>query len=129
MKVEFTTYPFPRCEEKLVLDGIDIDSLRDILANKLMALTDRRDAKDYVDLYFLFKKFPALDFEGAMRDAQAKFGVKGIPYILRGRFLEGLPPLGILMMREPLDPEAVGEFFTTQARRWIARSTEEESQL
>ncbi len=127
MKVEFTTYPFPRCEEGPVVDGIRIESLRDILANKLMALSDRRDPKDYVDLYFLFKRFPMLDFESAIRDSQAKFGIKGIPHILRGRFLEGPPPLGILMMRETFDPDALSEFFTTQARRWIARSTAEES--
>ena len=127
MKVEFTSYPFPRCEEGPVVEGVRIESLRDILANKLMALSDRRDPKDYVDVYFLFKKFPVLDFESAIRDTENKFGIKGISYILRGRFLEGPPPLGILMMRGVLDPEALTEFFTTQARRWIARTTGEES--
>lgn len=50
IKVEFTTYPFPRFEKGQIVDGIQVDSLKDILTNKLMAVTDRRDAKDYVDL-------------------------------------------------------------------------------
>lgn len=42
IKVEFTTYPFSRFEKGPVVDGTQVDSLKDILANKLMAMTDRR---------------------------------------------------------------------------------------
>lgn len=38
----------------------------------LMALTDRRDAEDYVDLYFLVKKYPELDIERAIEDVESK---------------------------------------------------------
>jgi predicted nucleotidyltransferase component of viral defense system len=55
VRVEFTYYPFPRSEEGLLIEGFRIDSFKDILVNKLMALTDRRDPKDYVDLYVALK--------------------------------------------------------------------------
>lgn len=75
--------------------------------------------------YFLLKRDPAPEIDRAIRDAESKFGIAGIRHILSGRFLEGPPPLGVLMMREPFDPGALTEFFRAQARRWIARSVVE----
>ena len=49
LKSEFTIYPFlnlNRSERRR-----KIDSLRDISANKLMALLDRFEPKDFVDLF------------------------------------------------------------------------------
>ena len=126
MKVEFTTYPFPRFERGPVVDGVQIDSLKDILANKLAALTDRRDPKDYIDLYCALKRYPGLDLGQLARDAGVKFGVKGVEHILRGRFLEPLPPLGGLRMRQEVDQEELGRFFSRQAKEWIARSMKEQ---
>lgn len=125
MKVEFTAYPFPRFGRGPVVDGIQIDSVKDILANKVAALTDRREPKDYVDLYCAIKRYPELDLGQVARDAEVKFGVKGMEHILRGRFLEPLPPLGVLKMRQELDEEDLGRFFSRQAKEWVARSTKE----
>ena len=126
MKVEFTTYPFARLEKGSEVEKIQIDSLRDILTNKLMAMTDRRDAKDYVDLYCGFKNHPQLDIEQLIVQTELKFGVKGIHHILRGRFLEPIPSIGTLKMRETLDQEGLTQFFVQQAKHWITRSTQEE---
>ncbi len=126
MKVEFTTYPFARLEKGPEVEKIQIDSLRDILTNKLMALTDRRDAKDNVDLYYAFKNHPQLDIEQLIAQTELKFGVKGIQHILRGRFLEQIPSIGTLKMRETLDQEGLTQFFVQQAKHWITRSTQEE---
>lgn len=126
MKVEFTTYPFSRLERGPEVEKIQIDSLRDILANKLMALTDRRDAKDYVDLYYAIKRHPQLDIDQLIVQAELKFGVKGVQHILRGRFLEPIPSIRPLKMRETLEQEDLTQFFVQRAKHWIARSTQEE---
>jgi predicted nucleotidyltransferase component of viral defense system len=120
LKVEFTTYPFQRCEAGLVVEGIEIDSLKDILVNKIMALTDRRDAKDYVDLFYGLKKQPETNLRELLQAAEMKFGIKGVGHIMRGRFLETPPPLGTLMMRRELDYEAVARFFKDQALALIS---------
>jgi hypothetical protein len=125
LKVEFTTYPFPRIEKGPIVEKLQIDSLRDILANKLVAVTDRQDAKDYLDLYCAFKRHPELDIDSLISQAESKFGVKGVEQILRGRFLEAIPPTGILKTYEPIDQVALTQFFVQHARRWIVRSTEE----
>jgi hypothetical protein len=120
VRVEFTYYPFPRSEEGLLIEGVHIDSLRDILVNKLMALTDRRDPKDYVDLYVALKSRPDLDIAQLVQATEAKFGIKGMKHVVRGRFLEPLPPMGTLMMRQELDLEELGRFFRSQAKEWIS---------
>ena len=125
LKVEFTTYPFARLEKGPVVEKIQIDSLRDILANKLVALTDRRDAKDYLDLYCVFKTHPQLDIDSAITQAESKFGVRGVQQILRGRFLETMPSIDTLKTHESIDQAALAEFFVKNARRWIIRSTEQ----
>lgn len=41
-------------------EGIRLSALEDLAAFKLTAFTERREKKDYVDLYFLFKEFGGL---------------------------------------------------------------------
>ena len=120
MKVEFTRYPFARVGVGPMIDGIPIDSLQDILVNKLMAMTDRFDAKDYVDLYCAFKSHPDLELEKLLDQTAVKFGVKGVRHILSGRFLQPLPPWGVLSMRRQLDREDLARFYSQHAKAWIA---------
>jgi predicted nucleotidyltransferase component of viral defense system len=115
LKVEFTTYLFQPCEKGRTIEGLTIDSLKDILVNKIMAMTDRRDSKDLVDLFFGLKKNPEVSLRHLLQATEAKFGIKGVSHIVKGRFLEDAPPLGALSMRETIDPEAIVRFFKHQA--------------
>jgi hypothetical protein len=126
LKVEFTRYPFPRCESGSEIDGVRVDSLRDILANKLLALTERNEPKDFVDLYCGLRTAGAPAIDGLVDDAERKFGVRGVRHMLRARFLGGAPPIGGLEMRTALDPDEVGRFFAETARRWVRESLPEE---
>lgn len=120
LKVEFTTYPFQRCEKGIPVGEIAIDSLKDILVNKIMAMTDRRDSKDFVDLFYGLKKNPEVRLRHLLRATETKFGIKGVSHIIRGRFLEAPPPLGTLIMRENLDYEPIARFFKDQALSLIS---------
>ncbi len=90
-----------------------------------MAMTDRLDAKDYVDLYCAFRTHPELDLQQLVEHTTVKFGVKGVHHILKGRFIGPLPPMGILKIHGELDKEDMARFFADQAREWIVRSTDE----
>jgi len=57
---------------KACVDGIRVDTLREILANKLTTLVSRSELKDLVDLYFLEKS--GCDLLAAIPDARAKDG-------------------------------------------------------
>jgi hypothetical protein len=58
--------------EKASFDGIRVDTLREIVANKLTTLLGRTELKDVVDLYFLEKA--GRNLLAAIPDAQAKDG-------------------------------------------------------
>jgi len=55
LKVEFTSYQLKNIEECAIIDNLRIDSFLDITVNKLCAIADRSDAKDYIDVYCALK--------------------------------------------------------------------------
>lgn len=126
LKVEFTRYPFPRLEPGPEVGGVPVDSQRDILANKLLAITERREPKDFVDVYCAARRPGAPTIDVLANDAERKFGVRGVQLMLRGRFLEGAPPLAGLEMVGEIDPDDVSRFFVETARRWVSESIEED---
>ena len=112
LKLEFTKYPFPSLDLHLEKDNIRVDSLRDVSANKLMAMLERFDPKDFVDLYFLLQNGSIFDIR---RDVEKKFGTK-IGDVFLGtelakvRRIEALPK-----MLKPLSIVELKDFFTMQA--------------
>ena len=76
----------------------------DIAINKLMALTDRFDPKDFVDLYFLIPKYPL----SRSRDGVAKkFGIRFDPVLLGAELVKvnrvsALPRMIRLLLLENL---------------------------
>lgn len=113
LKVEFTKYPFPPLNNPILKDGIHIDSLRDLAANKLMAILDRFDPKDFVDFFFLLHNFKLDDIR---LDIERKFGVNVDNIFLGGelakvRRVEALPK-----MIKNLTVEELKSFFEEQTK-------------
>ena len=75
LRIEFVFYDHPKLKPQKKWQGIFIDSLEDIAANKVVAFFDRNDPKDLVDLYFLLvkKKF---EVKTLLKLVEKKFGVK-----------------------------------------------------
>lgn len=108
LKVEFTRYPFHQLEKPNQLEGILVDSLRDIAANKLATVLDRFDPKDFVDLYFLLRE---IDISEIRADVQEKFGYKVSTIFLAGelakvRRIEALPKI-----LKPITVRELKDFF------------------
>lgn len=125
LKAEFTRYPFPRCEGGRDVGGVRVDSLRDILANKLLALTERSEPKDFVDLYCGLRARGAPAIDALVDDAERKFGLRGVRHMPRARFIGAVPPLGGLEMKTAVDPAEVQRFFNETARRRVRESLDE----
>lgn len=85
LKIEFTEYPYDQLDPMTTIEGVQIDSLRDIAANKIMAIFDRFEPKDYIDLAFLLKKFSLKNMIG---DAQRKFGVRIEPISFGAKLMQ-----------------------------------------
>lgn len=122
LKVEFTRYPFARCDAGLEVDGIRVDSLRDILANKLLALTERSEPKDFVDVFVGLRAAGAPAVDSLVLDAERKFGVRGVREMLRARFLGPLPSAGGLDLHTSASDGEISRFFAETARRWVRES-------
>lgn len=112
LKVEFTKYPFARLEEYIIWEGVKIDSLRDIAANKLMALLDRFDPKDFVDLYFILQKFNLQDIRD---DVEKKFGIKVDNIFLGGELAKVKNVKALPKMLKPLTINELKDFFSNLA--------------
>lgn len=74
-RLEFVYYPHPKIKSRKKYNGIYIDSLDDIAANKLMAFFDRNDPKDLFDLYFLLTK-KGYKIKKLIKLVEKKFGVQ-----------------------------------------------------
>ena len=112
-KVEFTLYPFPSLGRSLKKGGMRIDSLRDISANKVMAMLDRFDPKDFVDLYFLLQR---RSLEELRDDAQKKFDMTISNIFLGGELAKVRRIVALPTMLKPLSIEELRTFFSQQAK-------------
>jgi predicted nucleotidyltransferase component of viral defense system len=121
LKVEFAYYPLKNIEDTYLIEGLRVDSFLDIIVNKLCAIADRMDAKDYVDIYQAFKK-SRLSFEHLMGLAEKKCEIKGIRHILKRRLLQ--IPEGISGL--PLRVEIKGKDIENLFNRLIKRMVEKE---
>lgn len=72
LKIEFTRYPFIQLETPEKKEYVRVDSFTDIGANKIMALLDRFDPKDFVDLYYILQR---TDLKTLVKNAEKKFGI------------------------------------------------------
>jgi len=83
-------------KEKNNIDGIRVDTPREILANKLTTLLSRSEAKDLIDLYFLEQA--GHDILAAIPDARAKDGgwePAIVSMLLEGLSLDTLPAMRV----------------------------------
>lgn len=114
IKVDFAQYPYQRLKKSRVIEDIEIDSLEDIGANKLHTILQRTQVKDFVDLYFLLKKYTLWDL---LHFSQKKFNLE-IDLIwlsaglLKANSFENLPKMLV-----PLDLLELQEFYKNLAKK------------
>ena len=114
LKLEFTHYPYTPLESPIIQGGIQVESLRDIATDKLAALLDRFEPKDYYDLYFLLRDHTTL--QKLRADLQTKFHIIANPVQLGAAFARcrNLPILPHLLI--PVSKEDVWRFFEKMAK-------------
>ena len=57
IKVDFVNYKYPLLEKPIVIENIRMVSDKDIAAMKLNAIAGRGSRKDFIDLFFILKKY------------------------------------------------------------------------
>jgi predicted nucleotidyltransferase component of viral defense system len=61
IKVDVVNYHYPWLQPTLIMNGLKLASIEDIAAMKLAAVTGRGTKKDFIDLFFLLKKYSLND--------------------------------------------------------------------
>lgn len=67
IKIDFVKYRYPWIEGCIVEDVIRMASPADIGAMKINAITGRGSRKDFIDLYYLLKKYTLLEILGFLQ--------------------------------------------------------------
>lgn len=112
LKVDFNYYPYQKIDKEIIVDGIRVDSLLDIGANKLLTINQRTQVKDYVDFYFLLKKFTVWDLLYA---EEAKFQMKFDPFMIAADMLKVETFDSLPRMIKPLTLVQLKNYFRIQA--------------
>ena len=110
--------------DKASFDGIRVDTLREMTANKLTTLLSRLELKDVVDLYFLEKK--GVDLLAAIPDAMSKDGgwePAMVSMLLDGLRIHELPAWMILPLEAADLQSFVNRLRLALAERAIPAST------
>lgn len=115
LKIEFTQYPFKQIEKPTQIDGLLIDSFRDIAVNKLITMFDRTEAKDFFDLYWIAKK--RFSFNELRQGVQKKFDLKFDDLSLGSEFakVKDISFQRIRSIKKATDEE-IKHFFEKQSR-------------
>ena|SRR3989344_5089359 len=120
LKVDFGYYPYKQLSKGIILDGISVDSQKDIAANKIVTVSQRSDVKDFVDLYFILQK---LTISELMHWAALKFHREIEPLILASDFLKIDSFNYLPKMIKPLSLDKLKKFFHQQAVKLGAKTT------
>lgn len=115
LKVDFNYYPFGRINTKGKWNGLSIDSLEDITANKIQTISTNARERDFVDLYFIHKK-KYFDLKKMIILAKTKFDWHIDPIQLGKTFLQVLNVHDVPKMLVPFDRKDMERFFLKQAK-------------
>lgn len=113
IKLDFVFHPYKRIEKGIKENNLGIDSLRDIATNKLLAINQRMDVKDFVDLYFLLKKYTIWDL---LYGVETKFQMEMDMVLIASDFFKVKDFTVMPKMIRPLSLPALQTFFRKQAK-------------
>lgn len=118
LKVDVVSYPYERLENpEKFYQGLAIDSIADIGVNKLMTISQRTASKDYVDLYFILKKYTMWD----LRHGVAHKFKMDIEPLFASSLYSNVDQLTTLpIMKKKLTLETLKKFFLNEAKKLAA---------
>jgi predicted nucleotidyltransferase component of viral defense system len=118
VKFSLFYYKYPLIAPTLPYNGINLVNIKDIVAMKLVAITDRGTKKDYIDLYFIANK--KLSFED-MFDCYDKkyhnFEVNKLTLLKALQYFEDADDSDMPEMIEKIDWNEVKKFFQKETIR------------
>jgi hypothetical protein len=106
--------------DPIFTDGVRLATLNDIAAFKLEAITERREKKDYIDLYFIFKKLDTATILNDFKNYNPHLSMKSILFAL-GEVDEARKNKSVMPeMLVPFSWEEIEKSMLTAAKTYLA---------
>ena len=120
VKVDFVNYSYPWLQDKIIEDSIILAQIEDIAAMKLAAITGRGSKKDFVDFYFLLKRY-TIDqiiklYNKKYSDASTYLAIKSLLYFDDAD--QDLP----LDMIDEIDWQEIKTHITVKAKEYLNKA-------
>lgn len=116
LKIEFTYFPFSQIEKPNKKEGILVDSLIDIGANKLFTINQNARGRDYFDLYFIAKK-QKVTLEKLRMLAKVKFDWHIDPLHLGTQLNRVTEFIDDPILKKKIDKQKVDRYFQSEASK------------
>ncbi|MEW6742489.1 MAG: nucleotidyl transferase AbiEii/AbiGii toxin family protein [Planctomycetota bacterium] len=123
VKVEFAPLYWPRLGDPLQMAGLQVEALPDLAANKILAISDRFDVKDFVDVFCIARATGwtvAEMIELAYRKHPARYEYQ----VHLSRIREHREAVRLLRMLRPLDGASLVAFFEREEEQLIRREVD-----
>lgn len=120
----YDDWHIPFLNNIVIDEGIRLSTLEDLAAFKLSAITGRREKKDYIDLYFLFRKLGAQVVIGDFKKYDPLLSPKSILFALLevGTALENASPMPVLL--SSINWNEVKETMILAAKNYVGSMSE-----
>lgn len=116
LKIEFTFFPFQKIQKPQNIKGLQVESLIDLAVNKLFTIYQRSTARDYIDLYVIYKK-EGLVIKDLIAKARIKFESYMDPVQLGTQFLKAKDALDLPRMIKSMPEKEWRDFFVKEAEK------------
>ncbi|TAN58057.1 hypothetical protein EPN15_02225 [Patescibacteria group bacterium] len=116
IKTEFTYFPFPRIDAKIKKMDIQVDSVLDIAVNKLFTIYQQSNARHYIDLYCIIRKF-GWSINELIKKAKIKFDWHIDPLQLGTQFIKAADATDLPRMIEKINHQEWRDFFIREAEK------------
>ncbi len=117
IKTEFTYFPFSRIEKKEKIGDLYIDSLLDIAVNKVFTIYQKPRSRDFIDLFFILKKYKKLSLEDLIKKAQIKFDNYLDPIQLGSQYIKAKELKDFPKMLIKIKEKTWQDFFLNEAKK------------
>ncbi len=115
LKVDLNYYPFPRIQKGTRYKNLEVDSVYDIAVNKLQTIFTKPRSRDYLDLYFIMRKYKYL-LAKLILDAKTKFDWDIDKITLASQFIKVKDIDESSMLLIPFNKKDLEEFFLKLAK-------------
>ena len=113
LKVEFVRYSYKNLKHLKNFNGVFVNDLFDIAVNKIFAIFSRNETKDFVDLFFLLKKY---DLNDLLSGVEKKFEMRLNKFSLGNEFYKARNITQLPRMIKKISKKQLTDFYKDQAK-------------